>query len=444
VVRTLVLRHSAVRVVAPGHADADLSVQPDEAGVERQTIRMRPESAITGRVVLDGAGLSGATVRVERGRRHPDSTQPVPASVAEMWQADLRDHAGRARRTLSGADGAFRIAGLPAGSWRLAVEAPGAAPFTRDSILLAEASVHDAGVLELARGGAIRGVVRVPPDVSPIGMRIDALGPTQRGLHVAREDGAIEFGGLEPGEYALQAQPGVHLRAMAETVGTRVIPGRVSEVVFDFAGRSVCRARIALVSGGRPLAGARVFAHWSEGVTGGLPSTVGVTDESGEVALLAPGAHRVRFSARSAHDLPLGTSAELLLPASGELRVPVELAAGTHALELPAALRIPARARVSVLLVRERPLHTQAASFLVTARAGPAERSWGGFPSQGPLRLLDGPRAALGPIEAGDWSAQVWVHGRDQPAPGDPPLLFEWKGTLVVLPGRESVLRPQP
>lgn len=204
-----------------------------EADVETPVEVTLPRAAtVTGR-------LLGPTERPVPGRVLVQELNglPVSRSVAEMLRAE------------AGADGRFRLEGLPPGSHALLVNAPRHAP-KRVDFDVVKHGVVDLADVSLEVGLTIRGRVRDRAGLPVAGARVRGLGGgpgMARPLECESEaDGAFVLAGLQEGTYELRIEaPGYapvtkHADAGAEKVDVVLSPGgSITGLVVDEAGRAV-------------------------------------------------------------------------------------------------------------------------------------------------------------------------------------------------------------
>jgi protocatechuate 3,4-dioxygenase beta subunit len=229
----LVARHE-------GYAPSVLSgVVVERAGEVRADLVLEGGVPVTGRLV-------GGSEQPVAGRAWIDelSGARTPRSLADVLRAD------------AGADGVFRIEGVPAGSHVLVVTAPGHSSQRVDVQVRPKDGLADLGDLFLETGLTIRGRVS-DRDGAPIAdaqirgfqPRTFAGPPAEARSEV---DGSFTLGGLSPGGYRLIATaPGYGsehkpVEAGAEGVDLVLRPaGQIAGQVVDEAGRPIESFRVS-------------------------------------------------------------------------------------------------------------------------------------------------------------------------------------------------------
>jgi hypothetical protein len=233
---------------APGRAEVDLVATLEQ----RLTVRVGPPRAdpgaperIAGRVVAreGGAPVPGALVVAERERAFGIGALPVAQAVA-------------------GADGAFELAGVARGRYRVTARAEGRAPGTARRVVAGSLDV----VLELDAGARLRGCVRdaatgaaVAPFTVLVFQRRSALVRTpQRSRSFVDASGCYALDDLAPGTaavvvsapgYAPSAEVGVEVPSSGEAVADLALErgGRLTGTVVDAVTRApLARARLSV------------------------------------------------------------------------------------------------------------------------------------------------------------------------------------------------------
>lgn len=248
---------------APGRAELDLLASL--AG--RVTVVLGPPhgplgepAAIAGRVVARGGGpVAGALVSVDR--------EPAFGDGAVVAQA------------ATGEDGAFELAALDAGRYRVTARADGRAPGRLRGV---PAGTRDLAI-ELGEGALLRGCVRDAASGAPVApftllvldRRTPLFRPVQRSRSFVDASGCYALDDLSPGPaavvvsapgYAPSPEVAVELDPAREAVADAAVErgGRLAGVVLDAATRA-------------PLAGARISA---EGALADAASTFPVLAEA--------------------------------------------------------------------------------------------------------------------------------------------------------------------
>lgn len=244
----LAVDYYTIAASAPGYGVAHSWIfVPEGATAQRDRIELSRGAGVAGTVVDgDGAPVSGARVTYRS---------------AAMWEqsADDQDAA------VTGADGAFRIDALPAGTYWLAARHAELAPAETAPITLDGVRERDGVVIALGEGGVIAGTV-VTAEGAPVDsamVRVASAGNRGWSRQVFTDDaGAFELRGLPRqavqlvavAESAASAPVAVDLQAAGEARGVVVtldVGGRIAGVVRD--------------ASGQPAEGVQVWA-WPEGV----------------------------------------------------------------------------------------------------------------------------------------------------------------------------------
>ncbi|MBL9018963.1 MAG: carboxypeptidase regulatory-like domain-containing protein [Myxococcales bacterium] len=258
-----------------------LEVTSSTAHVRLELVSGAP---VSGRVVDPaGAPIAGARVRYEG---VSDWTQ-APSDAIE-----------------TGADGRFRIAALPAGSFRFEARHDEHAPGVTDTLVLDGATAREGITIQLRPGAVLEGVVldaaRVPVPAARVRVREETAGlPMQRTRQVTTDAaGTFRFAGLP--------RTSVHVVALGEdrTSTTARVDLATSatarvELVLDLEGQIAGN----VVDGrGEPVEGGQVWAYRdaSDGGSAGdaqlRGEQVALTDGAGAFAFrgLSPGRYTLR------------------------------------------------------------------------------------------------------------------------------------------------------
>ncbi len=224
------------------HAFQWLQVGPGDNAVK---VTLAPGAAVAGRVVDEhGTGVAGAQ---------------VVFSGASDWSAQGSD---RADAVTSGADGAFKFAAMPAGSFRFVATHPDLAPGTSSLVTLDGKSDRTGVTITLAAGAVVRGRVvdghhqLVASARVRIGLALRTMivaAPRQAFTDAA---GSFEIKGLPRRELVAVA---IHETASSQSVPVDASAGDVGDVVLtlDVTGTI---AGVVVDPNGRPIEGAQVSA----------------------------------------------------------------------------------------------------------------------------------------------------------------------------------------
>ena len=336
-----------------------------------------------------GARPSPATAAYLRGRVVDRRGQAVPDAQVLAFPVSVAGDGARPAAVATDFEGGFKIEALPAGSYRLLIEAAGFPTTERIGIVAPAAEL----ALRLdGEGRSIAGRVELAgaPVVGATVVLADEAGGPGRQTRT-RADGGFVFGGLGAGDYALRAQhdslvspiargisvgrPGVRAPVRLSLQPGRLIAGRVVEDDGQApAGAEVRGEPAASAPGEEPLTTlAHTDASGSFQLGPFLPGSYRLTTarpgyvlrRSPTVDLAAAGAAHVRCVASAMDDLtvqlgPLPLAAEAAaLPsgagrALGSTRVALADKAGRFAVED----LIPGRYRVEVAHAGSEPLRT--------------------------------------------------------------------------------------
>lgn len=273
---------------APGRAELDLL-----ATLERRvTVRLGPPQETAG----EPGRIAGRVIA--RATRNP-----VPGALVAAERGGFGRGAVPVAQVAAGADGAFELAGLDAGRYRLTARAEGLAP---GSVRPVETGAKDV-VIELDPGGRLRGCARDAATGAPVApftvlvfqRRASLFRPLLRSRSFVDASGCWALDDLLPGPvavvvsapgYAPSSEVAADVPASGEAVADVALAqgGRLSGVVVDAETRS-------------PLAGARLSV---EGSLAEAASTFPVlaeatTDASGRFLLVGL-PRRISLSAAAA------------------------------------------------------------------------------------------------------------------------------------------------
>jgi len=209
------------------------------AGANRLDLIQPPEIAVTGRV-LDEKGAPVAAARVFLEGAEPE----------DRWLV------------IAAADGAFRLAGIPDGDYRLSVFAKGLAQPEPQDVRVAGAPVQ--GIeLRLGRGVTItgkltgietaelNGLMILAEEAERPGLRKDARSPRSRRLGLAAPDGRYRIPDLPPGRWKVTGRTAAGRQALASV---DVAPGS-GETALDLSFVSGLTLSGRLRVDGQPAAG---------------------------------------------------------------------------------------------------------------------------------------------------------------------------------------------
>ncbi|MEZ6016305.1 MAG: carboxypeptidase regulatory-like domain-containing protein [Planctomycetota bacterium] len=277
-------------------------------------------AALTGRVLADGAPLSG--VRCALLRQAP--AQENGAQLAEP--RELRTDQG----------GEFRFDGLAPGTYRLDLSEGGRASRALEGLVVVGQEVRALGEIALDAGAALRVTVQTVAGDSPLGLIVE-VAPTPgddparaprgaaRALEVLRRDGVVELTGLSPGPHqvTLLRDGRRVLRPIVQHVD--VAPDAPASLTFELAGEAPAHLTVTVTDAltGEALVGAEVVLWAAQSRVASL----GATDASGAARGLAPRGAGLAAEV-SVDGLTLGRSAPFDLAAGASLEVPVALRAG--------------------------------------------------------------------------------------------------------------------
>ncbi|MEM1452109.1 MAG: carboxypeptidase-like regulatory domain-containing protein [Planctomycetota bacterium] len=226
----------AYLVYAPGYLQDRGDVEHDEEGTPVQTVALAPGARLLGRAVRDGAGVAGA--RVE---------------AVELWRG--RPQRDTEFRVLSDPEGRFALEGLEAEVYRLTIRPRDGAPAVLRDLRPEPPETLDVGEVEIVDGGTIVGVVEVPPDIDPKGLRVH-LGPWEDEITTVTDtDGRFRFENVAPGRHEL-GQAGIDgvLDAGVGAVAD-VTSGETTSVVLDVTPFLLATVELDVVVGGEPAVG---------------------------------------------------------------------------------------------------------------------------------------------------------------------------------------------
>jgi len=301
-----------VEAISPGPASVEARAGSAGAAAPVQIELAPGREARVELVLAEGQVVAGRVVRSD-GLAMPDVTVTARRRGSRMPVT-----------TTSGADGAFRLAGLEPGTFTVVAEADDyaaarieVAPPVEDVALTLRAMGGARGRVTGAGGGALHDFrVELISGRSAGGAEI----PTRRapGRRFRSPDGAFELYPLEPGHYQIRISADGHAPAELEV---EVPEAGWGEASAELASGAVV-AGVVTTDGGAPVAGARVAIER----TGGKLSTY--TDGAGRFQLegVAPGRRALEVT----HAEHVGV-ARALQVAAGRNQADVVLSAGAAA-----------------------------------------------------------------------------------------------------------------
>ena len=138
-----------VVVTAAGYAPAEADVAHDAGSPGHMTIAMRRASRLKGRLEVDGAPLSDATVQIEN-----ESIGHHQRSIPT--RTDLESYAGREQKRRTGSDGAFEFEDLAGGTYVMRIEGPALARTVLHDLAVPGGETLDLGAVDVGRGAVLR------------------------------------------------------------------------------------------------------------------------------------------------------------------------------------------------------------------------------------------------------------------------------------------------
>jgi hypothetical protein len=279
-----------------------------------------------GDLAVEPAALLGGVVRGPRG--DPLASARVALSRSGGAPFDLRD-----RREV-GADGRFLFGGLPEGSFRLRITAPGLVPHQQE-IALSRGERRTDLAFALTTGARVAGIVvddaaqPVPgANVAPRRAREYAPGRTFSDVDrdeatTTEPDGRFVLGGLEGAAVTLEVWADGH-----DTETRKDVPVGAENLVVELRRRSSI-AGVLVDPDGHPIVGSRVFARPAD-ADNSLPAGVFVAEASVVRTDRRGGARTDEAGAFVVENVPPGTSV-VVADGTNHLRAesgPIQLRAG--------------------------------------------------------------------------------------------------------------------
>ncbi|HEV8111823.1 MAG TPA: carboxypeptidase-like regulatory domain-containing protein [Planctomycetota bacterium] len=392
-----------VGIVAPGYAPLQAPVASDPGASLVQTLRLARGGTISGRITVSDRPLPNAVLLLAGDRVKIDPS--LPDADFELLDTnkrlDVSELAAREQQFATDTQGAIRIDGLAAGTYRLTITARGAAHRELRGIAVAEARTRDLGNIQLEPESTIHGRVVLKPGLPVPGLRV-WLESGDRMTSVSL-DGSFSFEGVESGEHVLRlvTHPPEVLESVSRSV--TVAPGASAEVVFDLTASAPCKVELTILESGRAASG--LTARWVV-ATDGFDvddGDLGKSDSQGLARGTCPNDFNVRFDVLSPAGLRLGRSRDTpSLSAGGSCSETIDLKVGTLSIVLPANLEVPESGCVDVLLEAK---ETESNELQNVKCCTP------GSPDQSPgAPMWKEHRLELGKLRVGEYHATVGKH----------------------------------
>lgn len=261
-------------IAADGYPLATGDVEPDEAGVFFQTVRLDRGATLRGRVLRDREVVSGVHVEAVEGwmRGH----------VGESGEDDrtFLARANTMRSTRTDDEGRFEITGLNAATHRVTLRPDEGAPSIVVPIELARKEDRDLGDLVLRPGAAIAGSLLLPPGVEPAGFKVYLDDWRDDNTAITDAWGQFRFEDLAAGRHTLTLAERPGELAGSDAVAVDLEEGKTTEVTLDVRDRLMCSVKLTIDLGTLSAEGAQVYLFSEDGAN---HSTLGVCDASGTV-----------------------------------------------------------------------------------------------------------------------------------------------------------------
>lgn len=292
-----------VRAEARGFRPAEAGPFRPEEAPDELTLELVPAPGVRGRVLADGAPVSGAEVTLH-------GHDPRWRIEHQGYPCFTSPHA--ADRTRTDAEGRFTLDLRRAGTWFVRAEAEGWAARESERMEL-DPDVGRAGLeLVLGPGGVLEGRVLVAPGRDPAGVivavnRGDARARTVR----SGADGSFRFEGLMAGPWQLlRGSQEVNPNGGGSSYGSAETPleipfncvirdGETTVQDLDLRAFEPCTLRGTLLVNGAPARdwGVTGWPGAKETMVGTPPSTAVAADGSFQLVVDEPGPLRLSFTA---------------------------------------------------------------------------------------------------------------------------------------------------
>jgi hypothetical protein len=407
---------SIVIVRAVGHAPIERDVAPDEPGKHVQTIALETESGIDGRLVFDRGRLSAASLFLQREELDDTGRSAEEIGMREL-RFDVGAFPGRPRESGSAIDGSFSFGELAAGTWRLRIEAPGAARTTLRRLAVPHGRVLHLGNIVVAHEAIVRGRIVTSPGISPVGFTL--LMDRDRVVQVEESDGGFEFKGLEAGPHTLTWSRDRKISFSPDDARARTLTlaaGDERGIVIDTRDSDPCTVLVRVTRGGLPVPRVEVVARVPR-ESGGRSVTLGYTDSQGGARGKVEGGLPFELVAINRDKRPVGIGARgLRTTPGGRIEQTIELSTGSLVVEMPASSVTPdgSFARIELEAEGREPLSITTGPKGIGAIDG-ASAEW----TEGGIKILE--------VMTGTFVATVTIEHRERSDQGP------WR-TSVVLP----------
>lgn len=317
----LAILDPGVRTNISARADGDgrYRLEGVEPGLRQVEVRWR-DRRLT-RELEVAPGENALDLRFERGTqvsgRVIDSAGSPVAGAQVALVAPGAGPMGMAASTETGADGAFRLADVLDGSYRLRAEAQGYARSVSDQTVEVTGAPVSGLEVQLSSGATLRGRLIGLEAKEAAGAQVSALLRT-KGLLTAglvRPDGSYEIPGLVPGRWLVTAVAGGSGRTAEAPIE---IAGGATEELLDLELKGGLRLTGTVLRAGQPVAGIHVSVRPLEAESGAMAAT----DHEGRFELtgLDPGPYKVSVAVANG-----STQTETItLAADDEIRIEID------------------------------------------------------------------------------------------------------------------------